>query len=92
MCNIPIVEKKYSLKVNKLQKIVCYTDVFDKFKNKEWNFKLELGEHISGLMGLYEALEVSINEEDILNEAKDFSRHFLEETSNILITNKLDSF
>ena len=29
-------------------------------------------------MGLYEALEVSINDEDILNEAKDFGRHFLE--------------
>ncbi|XP_075663578.1 (3S,6E)-nerolidol synthase 1-like [Castanea sativa] len=53
-------------------------DVFNKFKNKEGNFKLELGEHISGLMELYDASEVSINEEDILDEAKDFSRHLLE--------------
>ncbi|KAK7856670.1 (3s,6e)-nerolidol synthase 1 [Quercus suber] len=53
-------------------------DVFNKFKNKEGNFKLELGEHISGLMELYDASEVSINEEDLLDEAKDFSRHLLE--------------
>ncbi|KAL4629312.1 hypothetical protein ACB092_05G296900 [Castanea dentata] len=52
-------------------------DVFNKFKNKEGNFKLELGEHISGLMELYDASEVSINEEDILDEAKDFTRFIL---------------
>lgn len=54
------------------------TDVFNKFKNKEGKFKLELAEDITGLMELYEASQVNIEDEHILDEAKDFSRHFLE--------------
>uniref|UniRef100_A0A2N9FHJ4 Terpene synthase N-terminal domain-containing protein n=1 Tax=Fagus sylvatica TaxID=28930 RepID=A0A2N9FHJ4_FAGSY len=49
-----------------------------KFKNKEGKFKLELAEDITGLMELYEASQVNIGDEHILDEAKDFSRHFLE--------------
>jgi len=57
---------------------VCDIDVFNKFKNKEGNFKLELDEHVSGLMELCEASEENINDEDILDEAKDYSYHLLE--------------
>uniref|UniRef100_A0A2N9GEC0 Terpene synthase N-terminal domain-containing protein n=1 Tax=Fagus sylvatica TaxID=28930 RepID=A0A2N9GEC0_FAGSY len=53
-------------------------DVFSKFKNKEGKFKLELAEDITGLMELYEASHLNIEDEHILDEAKDFSRHFLE--------------
>ena len=57
---------------------MCDTDVFNKFKNKEGNFKLELDEQVSGLMELCEASEENINDEDILDEAKDYSHHLLE--------------
>ena len=39
---------------------------------------MELAEDITGLMELYEASQVNIEDEHILDEAKDFSRHFLE--------------
>ncbi|KAM3701657.1 hypothetical protein ACB094_05G189800 [Castanea mollissima] len=53
-------------------------DVLNKFKNMEGKFKLELGEDIRGLMELYEASEVNVEEEDILDEAKAFGHHLLE--------------
>ncbi|CAL5331980.1 unnamed protein product [Camellia sinensis] len=49
------------------------TDVFDKFKDKDGRFKTELSEDIRGLMGLYEASQLSIEGEDILDQAADFS-------------------
>lgn len=61
-----------------LQLIFYDTDVLNKFKNKEGKFNLELGEDIRGLMELYEASEVNVEEEDILDEAKVFGCHLLE--------------
>ncbi|THG09079.1 hypothetical protein TEA_016783 [Camellia sinensis var. sinensis] len=49
------------------------TDVFHKFKDKDGRFKTELSEDIRGLMGLYEASQLSIEGEDILDQAADFS-------------------
>ncbi|CAL5331981.1 unnamed protein product [Camellia sinensis] len=48
-------------------------DVFHKFKDKDGRFKTELSEDIRGLMGLYEASQLSIEGEDILDQAADFS-------------------
>ncbi|CAL5383314.1 unnamed protein product [Camellia sinensis] len=48
------------------------TDVFHKFKDKDGRFKTELSEDIRGLMGLYEASQLSIEGEDILDQAADF--------------------
>ncbi|CAL5408281.1 unnamed protein product [Camellia sinensis] len=48
-------------------------DVFDKFKDKDGRFKTELSEDIRGLMGLYEASQLSIEGEDVLDQAADFS-------------------
>ncbi|RVW58704.1 (3S,6E)-nerolidol synthase 1, chloroplastic [Vitis vinifera] len=47
-------------------------DVLNNFKNKEGKFKQNLREDIRGLMGLYEASQLSIGE-DILEEAGNFS-------------------
>ncbi|CAL5344728.1 unnamed protein product [Camellia sinensis] len=52
-------------------------DVFDKFKDKDGRFKTELSEDIRGLMGLYEASQLSIEGEDILDQAADFSAQLL---------------
>lgn len=48
--------------------------MFDKFKNKEGKFKQELVEDIRGMMGLYEAAQLRIEGEHILDEAESFCR------------------
>ncbi|KAK9265998.1 hypothetical protein L1049_012498 [Liquidambar formosana] len=52
-------------------------DVFNNFKDKEGKFKQKLSEDIKGLMGLYEAAQLSTEGEDILDEAGDFSGELL---------------
>jgi hypothetical protein len=53
------------------------TDVFNNFKDKEGKFNKELAEDINGLMALYEASQLSIEGEDILDEAGNFSELLL---------------
>ncbi|KAK2988350.1 LOW QUALITY PROTEIN: hypothetical protein RJ640_001535, partial [Escallonia rubra] len=53
------------------------TDVFGNFKDKEGNFDAKLGEDTRGLMELYEASQLSIEGEDILEEAANFSSQLL---------------
>ncbi|KAH9649814.1 S-(+)-linalool synthase [Citrus sinensis] len=48
-------------------------DVFNRFRNKEGEFKQNISEDINGLMSLYEASQLSIGEEDVLDEAGHFS-------------------
>ncbi|KAK3014674.1 hypothetical protein RJ639_009987 [Escallonia herrerae] len=52
-------------------------DVFSNFRNKEGNFDAKLGEDTRGLMELYEASQLSIEGEDILEEAANFSSQLL---------------
>nr|QNV48476.1 linalool synthase [Ficus carica] len=52
-------------------------DVFKKFKDERGNFKISLTEDIDGLMGLYEASHLSIDGEDVLDEAKLLSGQLL---------------
>ncbi|KAK2992401.1 hypothetical protein RJ640_000476, partial [Escallonia rubra] len=52
-------------------------DVFGNFKDKEGNFDAKLGEETKGLMELYEASQLSIEGEDILEEAANFSSQLL---------------
>ncbi|XP_065865530.1 probable terpene synthase 4 [Euphorbia lathyris] len=54
--------------------------VFDKFRNKEGKFRRELGADIGGLMGLYEASQLSVGGEEILDEGGVFSAGFLGES------------
>jgi (3S,6E)-nerolidol synthase len=53
------------------------TDVFNSFKDKEGKFKKELKEDINGLMSLYEASQLGIEDEYTLVEAADFSQQLL---------------
>nr|WBW04244.1 terpene synthase [Ficus abelii] len=52
-------------------------DVFNKFKDERGIFKTSLIEDIDGLMGLYEASHLSIDGEDVLDEAKLLSGQLL---------------
>ncbi|XP_057462464.1 (3S,6E)-nerolidol synthase 1-like [Actinidia eriantha] len=52
-------------------------DVFNNFRDKEGRFKSELSRDIRGLMSLYEASQLSIQGEDILDQAADFSSQLL---------------
>ncbi|KAL1217279.1 Alpha-humulene/(-)-(E)-beta-caryophyllene synthase [Cardamine amara subsp. amara] len=58
------------------------TDVFDKFKNKDGEFKEHLAEDARGLLCLYEAAQWSTHGEDILDEALVFSRSLLEDIAS----------
>ena len=53
--------------------------MFNNFKDKERKFKSSLVGDIKGLIGLYEASQLSIEGEDILDEAGEFSRQYLTE-------------
>ena len=58
--------------------MLCISDIFNKFKDKKGNnFKTELGKDINGLMELYEASHLSIEGEDVLDEANIFSSQLL---------------
>nr|UOF75544.1 terpene synthase [Atractylodes lancea] len=59
-------------------------DVFANFKQKDGKFKGEIAEDVKGLMALYEASQLSIEGEGILEDAAHFSRHCLEETMPFL--------
>ena len=54
-------------------------EVFDEFTDKEGKFNLKLSEDIKGMIGLYEASQLSIAGEDILDEAEIFSGQLLKE-------------
>ncbi|XP_039687040.1 probable sesquiterpene synthase [Medicago truncatula] len=63
-------------------------DIFEKFKNNKGNFNEKLFQDVQEMWSLYEAAQLKINGEDILNEALDFTFSHL----NSLITNKLSPF
>lgn len=56
---------------------VLGTGVFDNFKESEGKFKQKLSGDIKGLMGLYEASQLSIRGEDTLGEAGEYSYQLL---------------
>lgn len=51
--------------------------LFNDFKDKEGKFAKKLNDDIKGLMGLYEASQLGIGGEDILDEAGDYSYQLL---------------
>ncbi|KAL5774682.1 hypothetical protein ACOSP7_012239 [Xanthoceras sorbifolium] len=54
-------------------------DVFNNFRNKEGKFKSNVSKDIKELMGLFEASQLSISGEDVLNEAEEITAKFLNE-------------
>ncbi|KAK9714833.1 hypothetical protein RND81_06G123400 [Saponaria officinalis] len=52
-------------------------EIFRKLKDKNGNFKQELGNDIKGLLSLYEASNLGVPGDHILDSAGDFSRHLL---------------
>ena len=53
------------------------TDVFNNLKDKEGKVQGKISQDIEGLMGLYEASQLSIKGEDILEEMGNFSSQLL---------------
>ncbi|GJY12518.1 (3S,6E)-nerolidol synthase 1-like protein [Tanacetum coccineum] len=56
-----------------------YLYVFADFKQKDGKFKEEIAQDVKGLMALYKALQLSLDGEQILKEASDFSSGALKE-------------
>ncbi|KAJ0019012.1 hypothetical protein Pint_10821 [Pistacia integerrima] len=60
------------------------TDMFNKFINKDGKFKQRVREDINSLMGLYEASQLCIGGEDVLDEARQFSSKLLNQSMSHL--------
>ncbi|KAJ0082419.1 hypothetical protein Patl1_10961 [Pistacia atlantica] len=60
------------------------TDIFNKFMNKDGKFKQIVREDINSLMGLYEASQLCIGGEDVLDEARQFSSKLLNQSMSYL--------
>nr|XP_043626346.1 (3S,6E)-nerolidol synthase 1-like [Erigeron canadensis] len=58
---------------------IVSADVFERFKQKDGNFKQEMAQDVKGLVALYEASQLSIEAEHILEEAAEFSSHALKD-------------
>ncbi|KAI0530715.1 hypothetical protein KFK09_000263 [Dendrobium nobile] len=57
------------------------SDVFNKYKDDEGKFKNNLANNVRGLLSLYEACFLSTHEDDILDEALNFTKHHLQSLS-----------
>ncbi|XP_055960452.1 alpha-copaene synthase-like isoform X3 [Mercurialis annua] len=66
------------------------SELFDKFKESDGNFKTSITNDVFGMLSLYEAAHLSIPGENILDEALDFTtatlQSFLPELTNHLAT------
>ncbi|XP_044461282.1 (3S,6E)-nerolidol synthase 1-like [Mangifera indica] len=56
------------------------TDVFNRFTNKDGKFNQRLKEDINGLLDLYEASQLCVEGEDVLDEARQFSSKLLNDS------------
>ncbi|XP_077220637.1 (3S,6E)-nerolidol synthase 1, chloroplastic-like isoform X2 [Tasmannia lanceolata] len=59
-------------------------DVFKNFKDEEGTFGQYVGKDIRGMMGLYEASHLRIDDEDILDEAYDFTSKHLKASLTVM--------
>ena len=63
-------------------------EIFEKFKNNKGSLNENISKDVQGMWSLYEAAQLRIHHEDILDEALDFTYSHL----NSLITNELSPF
>lgn len=70
---------------------INYTDVFNKLKDSEGKFKESLINDTQGLLSLYESAHMRVHEEDILDEALEFTTAHLEQMLNSLSSNTLSA-
>ncbi|XP_044461235.1 (3S,6E)-nerolidol synthase 1-like isoform X2 [Mangifera indica] len=61
------------------------TDVFNRFTNKDGKFNQRLKEDINGLLDLYEASQLCVQGEDVLDEARQFSSKLLNDSMTKLV-------
>lgn len=52
---------------------IIFSDVFEKFKDKNGKFKDNIAEDVRGLLSLYEASFLGFEGENILDEAREFT-------------------
>ncbi|XP_072081407.1 probable terpene synthase 2 isoform X2 [Arachis hypogaea] len=60
------------------------SDIFNKFKNSEGRFKEIIAQDVKGIWSLYEAAQLRVHEEAILEEANDFTYTELKSITNQL--------
>ena len=65
------------------------TELFEKFKNNKGNFNEKHFEDVQGMWSLYEATQLKVNGEDILDEALDFTFSHL---SSLITNHQLSPF
>lgn len=58
--------------------LIIILDVFNKFKDKQGNFNENLSTDVEGMLSLYEASHMMVHEDDILEEALNFTSTHLE--------------
>lgn len=67
------------------------TETFNKFKDDEGNFKMSLTSDVKGLLELYEASQLRVHGEDILEEALAFTTTHLEFAKTTSLENPLSA-
>ncbi|XLS68731.1 hypothetical protein HN51_019754 [Arachis hypogaea] len=65
------------------------SDIFNKFKNNKGKFNETITEDVQGLWNLYEAAQLSVHGEDLLDEARDFTYTNLK---SMITNNKLSTY
>nr|GEU65056.1 (3S,6E)-nerolidol synthase 1-like [Tanacetum cinerariifolium] len=68
-----LYEVSLSFRILRQEGYYVSADVFADFKQKDGKFKEEIAQDVKGLMALYEASQLSLDGERILEEASDFS-------------------
>ncbi|XP_076919912.1 (3S,6E)-nerolidol synthase 1-like [Bidens hawaiensis] len=85
---ISLYDVSLSFRILRQEGYYISADVFASFKQEDGKFKGEIAEDVKGLMALYEASQVSIEGDNMIEEAADFSSHRLKEMIPFLNQNE----